>query len=68
MSFVFKHATTLRIGDIPQVFYGTKYGDPASITTQRSQIRTAFSAVLNLPPEQLPALAPQCGQRRAGPA
>jgi hypothetical protein len=54
-----KHAATLPLGDVSWVFYGTQYGDEASIQAQLAQIRAAFSKIpgakmlfpSDLPPE-----------------
>ncbi|KAK3311069.1 glycolate oxidase [Chaetomium strumarium] len=53
-----EHASKLPLGDVSWVFYGTQYGDPASIATQLDLIRKAFSKVEGakmLFPEDLPA-------------
>ncbi|KAK3986359.1 hypothetical protein QBC44DRAFT_352420 [Cladorrhinum sp. PSN332] len=52
-----KHAATLPLGDVSWIFYGTQYGDPASIATQLGVIRNAFSEIPGakmLLPDELP--------------
>ena len=52
-------ASSLAVGDVSWIFYGTQYGDVASITTQLDLIRKAFSKIAgakmmlpqDLPPE-----------------
>jgi hypothetical protein len=52
-----EHASKLPLGDVSWVFYGTQYGDPASIANQLDLIRKAFSKIEGakmLFPEDLP--------------
>lgn len=53
-----QHAATLPLGAVSWVFYGTQYGDAASIATQLDTIRKAFSAIPGAKmvlPDELPA-------------
>ncbi|KAK4117126.1 vanillyl alcohol oxidase [Canariomyces notabilis] len=53
-----KHAATLPLGDVSWIFYGTQYGDPASIAKQLDLIRDAFSKIEGakmMLPEEIPA-------------
>ncbi|KAK4161224.1 hypothetical protein QBC43DRAFT_357996 [Cladorrhinum sp. PSN259] len=52
-----KHASTLPLGDVSWIFYGTQYGDPASIAAQLEIIQKAFTKVPGarlLLPDSLP--------------
>lgn len=40
-----EHAKKLPLGDVSWVFYGTQYGDKATIAAQLDAIRTAFSQI-----------------------